>query len=81
MITAAQKWTEVNDVNRKEVCRKYIHWCDDCPKAYDFSCSGADMKKCTADKDKFLNDWQPLPEPMNCGAKMDGGESDEGSQD
>ena len=33
---------------------QYIHFCDNCPKAYDFTCSGADSKKCEEVKAKLL---------------------------
>ena len=39
---------------KKHSQTKYIHWCDDCPKAYDDTCSGADAVKCEAEKSQFL---------------------------
>lgn len=30
--------------------RKYMQWCNDCPKAYDYTCSGADAKRCDAER-------------------------------
>ena len=37
-----------------EKYRLYMQWCNDCPKAYDFTCSGADVKKCEQEKQKLL---------------------------
>lgn len=39
----------------QELLRQYKHFCDDCPKAYDFTCGGADAKKCDAIKQALLN--------------------------
>lgn len=36
--------------DNNELKRKYMQWCDDCPKAYDNTCSGADVKRCEAEK-------------------------------
>lgn len=30
----------------KELQRQYEQFCNNCPKAYDFTCSGADAKAC-----------------------------------
>lgn len=37
---------------------KYMHWCDDCPKAYDFTCSGADAKRCEEEKNKLFGGFE-----------------------
>lgn len=32
----------------------FMHYCDTCSKAYDFTCSGADTAKCEEDKQRIL---------------------------
>ena len=34
----------------KELYRQYKQYCDECSKAYDFTCSGADAKACETKK-------------------------------
>ena len=41
---------------KENLIRKYMQWCQDCPKAYDFTCSGASAKKCEEEKEKLLKD-------------------------
>ena len=31
----------------------YMHYCEECPKAYDFTCSGADARKCEKEKENM----------------------------
>lgn len=38
----------------KELYRRYKQWCDECPKAYDFTCSGASAERCRQEKRKLL---------------------------
>ena len=40
-------------MNKNEVLYKLHHWCDNCSKAYDFTCSGRDAKRCDEYKDEF----------------------------
>lgn len=39
----------------KEFYRQYKQYCDECSKAYDFTCSGADVKACGANKKNLLD--------------------------
>ena len=43
-----------NTQDIKEMLDKYMHFCDECHKAYDFTCSGLDAKKCEAEKNRLL---------------------------
>ena len=38
----------------------YMHYCEECPKAYDFTCSGADARKCEKEKKKLLEKIKKL---------------------
>ena len=38
----------------------YMHYCDECPKAHDFTCSGADAEKCEKEKEKLLEKIKKL---------------------
>ena len=38
----------------KELQRQYEQFCNDCPKAYDFTCSGANAKVCEEKKNEIL---------------------------
>lgn len=38
----------------KEALKKLHHWCSNCPKAHDFSCSGKDAQRCKERKEEFL---------------------------
>ena len=38
----------------KELRRQYLQFCDECSKAHDFTCSGADAKACKEKKDELL---------------------------
>lgn len=38
----------------KELQRQYEQFCNDCPKAYDFICSGANAKACEEKKNEIL---------------------------
>lgn len=42
----------------KDLLNKYVHFCDDCPKAYDFTCSGSDAEKCGKEKQEILDKIQ-----------------------
>lgn len=44
----------IDEQTEKEMVYKYLHWCDDCPKAYDFTCSGANAKKCEEARNKLI---------------------------
>lgn len=39
---------------------KYVHFCDECPKAHDFTCSGADSLRCDKEKSKLLDGFFKL---------------------
>lgn len=39
----------------KELYRQYKQYCDECSKAHDFTCSGADAKVCEAKKKELLD--------------------------
>lgn len=43
-----------------ETYEKYVHFCDECPKAYDFTCSGADSLRCDKEKSKLLDGFFKL---------------------
>lgn len=43
-----------------EAYEKYVHFCDECPKAYDFTCSGADSLRCDKEKSKLLDGFFKL---------------------
>lgn len=47
-------YTNMTD-EAKELHRQYLQWCDECSKAYDFSCSGADAKQCKEKKRELLS--------------------------
>lgn len=38
----------------KEVLKKLHHWCSNCPKAHDFTCSGKDAQRCNERKEELL---------------------------
>lgn len=38
----------------KELRRQYLQFCDECSKAHDFTCSGADAKACKEKKNEIL---------------------------
>lgn len=38
----------------EDILYQFFHWCDDCSKAYDFTCSGADASLCETKKNKLL---------------------------
>lgn len=44
--------SNITDVNA--LIYQYMHFCDECNKAYDFTCSGANAKKCEVAKNKLL---------------------------
>ncbi len=50
---------EYNDVPAEaaETYEKYVHFCDECPKAYDFTCSGADSERCGKVKKSLLDEF------------------------
>ena len=37
---------------------RFMQWCNECPKAHNFTCSGADAKKCEQEKQKLLTKRQ-----------------------
>ena len=39
----------------KELYRQYKQYCNECSKAHDFTCSGADAKACEAKKKDLLD--------------------------
>ena len=39
----------------KGLRQQYLDFCNDCSKAYDFTCSGADAKSCNEEKKKLLS--------------------------
>lgn len=45
--------------------RQFRKWCDECPKAHDFTCSGADAKRCEAEKDKLLTRLLDITDTRN----------------
>ena len=47
--------TGVYSESTQENYRKYTQWCQECPKAYDYTCSGADASRCEKEKQEFLN--------------------------
>ena len=49
-----EKGKEIQNMQAAEKYRLYMQWCNECPKAYDFTCSGADAKKCEQEKQKLL---------------------------
>ena len=50
------------DDGQREAMYKFKHFCDDCPKNYDFTCSGADAKKCEEQKSKLLEGYSKTVE-------------------
>ncbi len=40
----------------KELLRQFNQYCDECSKAHDFTCSGADAVECDRKKNKLLRD-------------------------
>lgn len=42
------------DISREEARYRFEHFCDDCPKRADWSCSGADAEKCETEKQALL---------------------------
>ena len=53
---------EYNNVSAEaaKAYEKYVHFCDECPKAYDFTCSGADSLRCDKEKSKLLDGFFKL---------------------
>lgn len=43
------------DETIRDAIYDYMHFCDECPKAYYFTCSGADAKKCEKEKNKLFD--------------------------
>lgn len=43
-----------------EIYQKYVHFCDECPKAHDFTCSGADSLRCDKEKSKLVDGFFKL---------------------
>lgn len=41
-------------LSAQEAYRQYMQFCDECSKAHDFTCSGADAAKCEAAKEELL---------------------------
>lgn len=39
----------------KELMRQYVQFCDRCPKAYDFTCSGENARECDEKKQALLD--------------------------
>lgn len=50
-----EKVKEIQSIQDAEKYRLYMQWCDECPKAHNFTCSGADAKKCEQEKTKVTN--------------------------
>lgn len=46
---------ETDYLDAKELYGQYTQFCMECPKAYDFTCSGADSKRCEEKKAEILN--------------------------
>ena len=46
--------SETADSEAHELFRQYIQFCSECPKAHDFTCSGADVAACEAKKQSLL---------------------------
>ncbi|MBQ9298356.1 MAG: hypothetical protein IJ223_04945 [Clostridia bacterium] len=44
----------------KKLYCEYRYFCNECPKMYDFSCSGANASKCQIKKDKILAEIKKL---------------------
>lgn len=40
-----------------KIYKQYIHFCDECPKVYDFTCSGADSKRCEKEKASLIDEF------------------------
>lgn len=49
-----EKVNEIQSMTDAEKYRLYMQWCNECPKAHEFTCSGADAKKCEQEKQKLL---------------------------
>lgn len=49
-----EKVKEIQNMEDTEKYRLYMQWCNECPKAHDFTCSGVDAKKCEQEKQKLL---------------------------
>jgi hypothetical protein len=47
---------EIQNMQDTEKYRLYMQWCNECPKAHNFTCSGADAKKCEQEKQKLLTE-------------------------
>lgn len=39
---------------KNEAIRKFMQYCNECPKASDFTCSGADAAKCLKEREEEL---------------------------
>jgi hypothetical protein len=46
----------MKEFSETELIRLYLQFCDNCPKAYDFTCSGANIKECQKEKDKIVKE-------------------------
>ena len=49
-----------SDNTIQEIIFDYYHFCQECPKAYDFTCSGFDSNKCQEEKKKLLTKLKKL---------------------
>lgn len=45
-----EKVKEIQRMQDVEKYRLYMQWCNECPKAHNFTCSGADAKECEQEK-------------------------------
>ena len=52
--------TLITNSSFQEAIYDYLHFCDECPKAHDFTCSGADVNRCEKEKEKLLADIKAM---------------------
>lgn len=44
----------------KDLMNRYVHFCDECSKAYDLSCSGYDAMRCESVKQGILDEIKAI---------------------
>ena len=54
--------SETADSEAHELFRRYMQFCSECPKAHDFTCSGADAAACEAKKQSLLENLKKISE-------------------
>ena len=46
----------MEEFSEKTLLEMYLHYCDECPSAHDFTCSYDKAKKCQKEKNKIIDE-------------------------